>query len=947
MALAAEHFVGRAEELGALDAALEDASRGRPRALAVLGDAGIGKTRLLAELAHGADGRGHLVLTGAASELEHALPFWVFVDALDDYVRSLEPGRLAALDGRLRERLAHVLPALAGDRAGDPPRDERYLTHVAVRALLELLAAEQPLVLVLDDLHWADPGSVDQLAGLLRRPPAAPLLLALALRPRQAPPRLAAALARAESERRLTRLELGALSRAEAHALVGAAADAQGLYEESGGNPFYLEELARGLGRTGHVPGGVAVALADELALLSDRSRRVLEGAAVAGDPFDPELAAAAAGEEEAVALDTQDELLNADLVRPTDVPRRFRFRHPLVRHAVYEAAPAGWRLGAHERCAAALAGRGASAAARAQHLERCAPHGDAAAIGVLREAAAAVALTAPATAAEWFAAALRLLPERAREERAALLLARAGVLVAAGRPEDAHALLLQSLGLLPEDALGRRVALIATCATVEHLLGRHADAHARLKRALDALPAAAGGEAAALMLALALDGFYRSDYGTMAEWGARALAVAEPVGDAVLVAAARATLAAGAASVASLAEAETPIAAAVAAVDALTDEQLARRLDALAFTAMAELYVDRFEAACAHAERALRIATATCQLDRFPQLVGVPSAARRLRGELTESAALLDAAIETARLAGNPHALAFNLFNRVYTGVALGDLDGARALAQEATELGRGLDASVVDAWIAAANAMVRLASGDPQGTVDALAAVGGEQGLPGLPPTARGFALELLVRAQLQLGHRAEAAAAAQWIVPAAGGRRLASALGRRAEAWVALDAGDAERAAEHALAGVAACEAVGARLDAAVGRLVAGRALVAAGATERALAELDSAAADFEAFGAVRLRDEAERELRALGRRIYRRSAPATAASALESLTERELEVARLVVDRLTNAEIAAALFLSKKTVETHLRNIFAKLGVSSRVELARAVERAAGA
>jgi DNA-binding NarL/FixJ family response regulator len=129
--------------------------------------------------------------------------------------------------------------------------------------------------------------------------------------------------------------------------------------------------------------------------------------------------------------------------------------------------------------------------------------------------------------------------------------------------------------------------------------------------------------------------------------------------------------------------------------------------------------------------------------------------------------------------------------------------------------------------------------------------------------------------------------------------------------------------------------------------VGRLVAGRALVAAGATERALAELDCAAADFEAFGAVRLRDEAERELRALGRRIYRRSAPATAASALESLTERELEVARLVVDRLTNAEIAAALFLSKKTVETHLRNIFAKLGVSSRVELARAVERAAGA
>ena len=80
--------------------------------------------------------------------------------------------------------------------------------------------------------------------------------------------------------------------------------------------------------------------------------------------------------------------------------------------------------------------------------------------------------------------------------------------------------------------------------------------------------------------------------------------------------------------------------------------------------------------------------------------------------------------------------------------------------------------------------------------------------------------------------------------------------------------------------------------------------------------------------------------EQELRKLGRTVYRRSG----ASGLDTLTARELEIARLVVDRQTNTQIAAALFLSKKTVETHLRNIFAKVGVSSRVELARAVERA---
>ena len=122
------------------------------------------------------------------------------------------------------------------------------------------------------------------------------------------------------------------------------------------------------------VPPTVAAALAEELALLSDGARRVLEGAAVAGDPFDPELAAAAAATDEPAALDALDELLPLDLVRHTDVPRRFRFRHPLVRRAVYETTPGGWRLGAHERCAADLAERGAAARARAPRRARRPP---------------------------------------------------------------------------------------------------------------------------------------------------------------------------------------------------------------------------------------------------------------------------------------------------------------------------------------------------------------------------------------------------------------------------------------------------------------------------------------------------------------------------------------------------------------------------------------------
>ena len=198
------------------------------------------------------------------------------------------------------------------------------------------------------------PGSLELLGTLLRRPPQALVLLALAVRPRQVPEKLLAALERANRAGTLTRLELSALSREDAKALHGNTTDS--VYDESGGNPFYLQQLARSLDRTGQVPRDVTAALSEELALLGADARRLLQGAAVAGDPFVPEaLAAAAAGVSEHQALDALDELLRTDLVRTTDVPRRFRFRHPLVRRAVYDDAPAGWRLGAHERAAQAL----------------------------------------------------------------------------------------------------------------------------------------------------------------------------------------------------------------------------------------------------------------------------------------------------------------------------------------------------------------------------------------------------------------------------------------------------------------------------------------------------------------------------------------------------------------------------------------------------------------
>ena len=966
MAVLATQLVGRAAELDAVEEAFAEVDGGRPVAVELVGEPGIGKTRLLAELARRADERGQLVLSGRASELERDLPFWLFVDALDEYVQGLDPRRLANLDEDVLVELSHVFPSLPappGDRAPSP-QDERYRTHRAVCDLLERLAATRPLALVLDDLHWADAASVELIGALLRRPPAAGVLLALAVRPRQVPERLSAALERARRDGMLTRLELGELSLGEAGELLGDAVDggaAAALYEESGGNPFYLEQLARsvkpGARPSAVVPGmslgdvevppAVAGALVEELSLLSAPSRRVLEGAAVAGDPFEPELAAAGAAVPEASAVEALDELLRLDLVRHTDVPRRFRFRHPLVRRAVYEATPGGWRLGAHERSAGALAERGASAAARAHHVEASARHGDAAAVAILREAGEAAARLAPASAARWFAGALRLLPATAPpEERVELLLARAGALAATGHFADGHAALLESIALVPPESSALRVRLIGACAGIEHLLGRHDDAHARLVRGLEDVADERSPDAVALMIELTLDGFYRAAYDAMIDWSIRAVDAARAVDDPPLLAAAVGVRTLACAFTGSVAEGLEHGDEAASLVAALSDEELALRLDAVANLAGAELYLDRFDEAGAHATRAIAVARATGQGNLFPVTVVTLATVMTGQGRLPEAAALLDGAIEAARLSGNAQVLAWQLLNRAFVALAAGDLETAEAAGQESVDLTRDLEQSLVSAWAGASLAAPLLQGGDPDGAAEALIGSAGGEELPLIPGGWRVQCLELLTRCQLARDRRddAERAVACAEARAQAVGLGMARAMAHRAAAALALHDGAGADAADRALAATAGFEEVGQPIEAALSRTLAGRGLAQAGERERAVEELQRAAVELDRLGAARYRDAAERELGKLGHRIPRRTRAGTAdGDGIGSLTERERQVAQLVVDRRTNAEIAAELFLSTKTIESHMRNIFVKLGVSSRVELARTVER----
>jgi DNA-binding NarL/FixJ family response regulator len=267
---------------------------------------------------------------------------------------------------------------------------------------------------------------------------------------------------------------------------------------------------------------------------------------------------------------------------------------------------------------------------------------------------------------------------------------------------------------------------------------------------------------------------------------------------------------------------------------------------------------------------------------------------------------------------------------------------------AEESWELAQGLEGSISHIWAAFALSNAYMGNGDYERAVELLLGAAGGEELVLIPGVWRALALEWLTQSWLGLGRPDKAAlsAAAARVVADGTPLRLGTAWADRASAAVALHNGDPAAAAEAALRSADVAEEVDSQLEAALARALGGRALAAAGDRERAVQELERAALVFDACGALRSRDEAERDLRKLGRRVQRTARGTSDGEGLESLTERELQVARLVMDRKTNAEIAAELFLSSKTVETHLRHIFGKLGVSSRVQVARVVESAGG-
>jgi ATP/maltotriose-dependent transcriptional regulator MalT len=946
--------VGRAPELEQLELMLGELDGGASACLAVEGEPGIGKTHLLAELRRRADERGMLVLSGTAAEFERDVPFALWTDALDAYVVSQDPEEL--VPAALRPELGGVLPSLAVD--GRPPAvDERYRTHRAARALLERIAHGRALTLILDDLHWADPASLELIASLLKRPPTAPILLALGFRSGQAPPLLAGALA----EPLVRRLQLAPLDEAGVRELLGAGVEDRRLATiraETGGNPLYALQLARTpelpaqssssdrLGGEAGVPSLVAAALLAEVQELPAPARDLLEAASVAGDPFEPELAFAIAEMEPETGMDALDELLPSGLVRATDVPRQFAFRHPLVRRAVYESTKGGWRLGAHGRAAAALAAAGASAPARAHHVEHSAAPGDDDAVAVLVEAGQASASRAPAAAVRWFEAALRLLPADERQMRLGVLAMQAQALRATGDRERCREALLAALELLPPEQVALRVRLTAACAFSEDALGRHEEARARLDRALAELPADSPRERVEVLLSLCTGAFFTQDLERMRETAREAVEAAAKLGDAGLELAAAAMLSHAEVVLGRGEEAEPHLTRARELLGRLSDAELMARVEAVSRLGWAELYLERYAAARAHFERGLAISRASGQSQFVPYLLQGLALSEAPLGNRAAALELSESAVDAARLMNVDFVLAAALISRGAVALTTGDLEILIPAAREGLSLLEGGDVSVFGVIGNCGLAAALVEAGDLDADLDSLVALAGGWEMPRLPPGNRAQFQDVLTRGWLAAGELERARECASR-AEAAGeemGLPVALAQGWRARAAVLLADGEHEKAAELARRSAQSAGEAGARVEAARSLALAGRALVAAGEREQALELLRGAEAELDACGAVRPREEARQELRRLGGRVEPRG-PAAGGEGLGSLTGREREVADLVTARRTNKQIAADLYLSEKTVESHLRNVFFKLGVSSRVEVAEAVEREA--
>src|SRR5450755_1518935 len=383
------HFVGRETELAALEQAWEVAKRGSRRVVLVAGEPGIGKTSLVGELAVEAHREGGIVLYGRCDE-DVGFAFQPFVEALRAYVASCPPELVRAQVGRGAAELARVLPELAElvPDATPPARPDaaldQYLMFEAVIGFLAGVSRSAPLLLVLDDLHWAARPTLLLLRHLVRSPPAMQVCVVGTFRdtelPRSHP--LLEMLADLRREPGIERHALAGLSAEQVEDLLALEVDvdldpksrtlARTVHEETRGNPFFVGEILRQvadsrerLASSGElsleqlgIPEGVREVVSRRLMRLSEGATQVLTVAAVAGPSVTLPLLERVpdASRSPDALLDALDEAVRARVLVESDrLPGRYAFTHALVRQAVYIDLTAARRGRLHRQVAAAL----------------------------------------------------------------------------------------------------------------------------------------------------------------------------------------------------------------------------------------------------------------------------------------------------------------------------------------------------------------------------------------------------------------------------------------------------------------------------------------------------------------------------------------------------------------------------------------------------------------
>jgi DNA-binding CsgD family transcriptional regulator/tetratricopeptide (TPR) repeat protein len=928
----AEGLVGREADLTVAAAALRGLREGRASGLAIEGEAGIGKTRLVQSIVDDARSRGLTVFLGQAHPFERARPFGVVAAALELSRRSPDPRRAA------------IGSLLAGQGAGDI----QYRIVEEIVDLVEASCAERPVLLVAEDLHWADSASLLAISSMARQLPLSPLLVVVTARPPLPADvvRLFDDLAGGARPLRLQPLradEVAALARRVLGGSAGGALTA--MLSRAGGNPLWVMATLRSLEdggllrRTGdtvevtasELPASLSDLVVRRLQHLRRATLELLQVTAVLGDAVSLRDVAAVAGLPPADVVMQLSDAFDAHLLDAVD--DRVVFRHQLVHDAIYRHLPPPARRLLHREAAVALMAAGAERLDVADQLMLGAEPGDEQAVAWLRHAAREASAQAPSVTVELLRRAEALLPSGHRDavlvssELIQALLRAGKVAEASARVEAVlarpHAAAVDTplrLALLGALALQNRAAELITIAEAT-LAGpaRLGPAEqvlvlAQQSWALTYTGAPRAGESAAGQGLLIAE---QAGDEAMRVWALTALQVAVGrqgrFGEALAHARRAAALAADSPDMRSL-PLQPKFFLGLTLFDCdLVDEARAAFRDALD---------DEFGSGWWLSETLMADAQASFAI-----------------GEWTDAVPGLIAGGQAAQEKDNQLLVSQSLAYRAIVATAVGDHRAANELAAGIAGSLEGDQLSYNAGILAFAVAGLKAAEGDRQGAFELLLRCWRFDATRESRFYHRCLAPDL-VRLALTVGRRDVAADVAATV---AAGVSLAPevptvrSLALRCQGLVDGEVEPMIEAVVLARRAPLLVEHAGACEDAAGVLVARGRRSEAATLLAEALDRYQRAGADAWA-GRVRA------QLRTLGVRPGPRGSRHRPAGGWESLTATQRAVSMLVAEGLTNGAVARRLYMSPHTVNTHLRHVFAKLSVSNRVALAAVVHHA---